>query len=171
MAATMVLGKAGFSRRLLCIYGQAGRRARSTTTQEGDRHAGWRTSNWSGCEQWGNLVVAEPESLPQLQETVLCAERIRPLGSGHSFTPLIANAAVPSATLLSLRRMPRHFSLDEHAQTVTVDAGTTYSELCAALSTTPFALSNLASLPHFSIAGAVSTGTHGWQAFSMPVSR
>lgn len=60
-----------------------------------------------------------------------------------------------------MRRMPRVCRLDEDAHTVTVDAGTTYSEVCSFLAGTRFALPNTASLPHFSVAGAVATGTHG----------
>jgi len=87
--------------------------------------------------------------------------RIRTLGSAHSFTPLIAASSKELAAILSLRRMPRICVLDAAAKRLTVDAGTTYSEVCAFLSSTPFALLNTASLPHFSVAGAVATGTHG----------
>jgi xylitol oxidase len=82
------------------------------------------------------------------------------VGSAHSFTPLVS-AESEGALLLSLRRMPRLCALDGKARTVTVDAGTTLSEVCAFLADTPYALPNTASLPHFSVAGAVATGTHG----------
>src|SRR5258708_34423891 len=52
-------------------------------------------------------------------------------------------------------------SLDPHAQTVAVGAGVPYGKLCPFPHTTGFALHNLASLPHISIAGACSTATHG----------
>jgi FAD/FMN-containing dehydrogenase len=52
-------------------------------------------------------------------------------------------------------------ALDASAGTVTVDAGITYGQLCPYLDSKGFALHNLASLPHISIAGACSTATHG----------
>lgn len=52
-------------------------------------------------------------------------------------------------------------ALDEEARTVTVDAGITYGQLCPWLDGKGFALHNLASLPHISVAGACSTATHG----------
>jgi xylitol oxidase len=52
-------------------------------------------------------------------------------------------------------------ALDANARTVTIDAGITYGQLCPYLDSKGFALHNLASLPHISIAGACSTATHG----------
>jgi xylitol oxidase len=52
-------------------------------------------------------------------------------------------------------------ALDPTARTVTVNAGMTYGQLCPYLHRKGFALHNLASLPHISIAGACSTATHG----------
>jgi alditol oxidase len=51
--------------------------------------------------------------------------------------------------------------LDEAARTVTVDANMTYGKLAPFLEQKGYGLHNLASLPHISVAGAVSTGTHG----------
>ena len=47
------------------------------------------------------------------------------------------------------------------ARTVTVESGLSYGQLCPSLDRDGFALHNLASLPHISIAGACATGTHG----------
>ncbi len=52
-------------------------------------------------------------------------------------------------------------ALSPEARTVTVDAGMTYGQLCPLLHSKGYALHNLASLPHISIAGAISTATHG----------
>jgi len=51
--------------------------------------------------------------------------------------------------------------LDPRASTVAVDAGITYGQLSPYLHSKGFALHNLASLPHISVAGACSTATHG----------
>jgi xylitol oxidase len=52
-------------------------------------------------------------------------------------------------------------ALDPEARTVTLNAGMTYGQLCPYLHSKGFALHNLASLPHISVAGACSTATHG----------
>ena len=57
--------------------------------------------------------------------------------------------------------MDKVVALDPVARTVTVDAGITYGLLAPYLHSKGFALHNLASLPHISVAGACSTATHG----------
>src|SRR5260370_7173563 len=61
---------------------------------------------------------------------------------------------------LSVKSMDEVVALEPDARTVTVDAGVTYGQLCPHLHNKGFALHNLASLPHISIAGACSTSTH-----------
>jgi len=63
--------------------------------------------------------------------------------------------------LLSLKAMDQDVALDPQARTVTVRAGMSYGQLCPFLDGEGFALHNLASLPHISIAGARSTATDG----------
>jgi FAD/FMN-containing dehydrogenase len=114
-------------------------------------------TNWAGNYSYSATRVHEPESLEQLREIVRNTPRLRVLGSRHSFNDI----ADTTGDLLSLRRMPRIFDLDAEAGTVTVDGGVRYGELCATLNSAGFALHNLASLPHISVAGACATGTHG----------
>ena len=57
--------------------------------------------------------------------------------------------------------MERVVALDPTSRTVTVEAGMSYGQLCPFLDQNGFALHNLASLPHISIAGACATATHG----------
>ena len=52
-------------------------------------------------------------------------------------------------------------ALDAERAAVTVEAGITYGQLCPYLHDKGFALHNLASLPHISVAGACATATHG----------
>src|SRR3982751_6391957 len=63
--------------------------------------------------------------------------------------------------VLSLREMNGIVGLDRAARTVTIEAGMSYGQLCPYLDQDGFALHNLASLPHISVAGACATGTHG----------
>ena len=63
--------------------------------------------------------------------------------------------------MISLAKMPAEIKIDPQAMSVRVSAGITYGALADVLQEAGFALHNLASLPHISVAGAVSTGTHG----------
>jgi xylitol oxidase len=92
----------------------------------------------------------------ELQELVAAAERVRVLGSRHSFTG-IADAD----ELVSLQELPGVVAVDHDAGTATCPGGFTYGELAAALEREGLAVHNLASLPHISVAGAVATATHG----------
>jgi alditol oxidase len=64
-------------------------------------------------------------------------------------------------TLMSLRHFNQVHLLDADRRTVTVGGGISYGELSRELYKSGWALQNLASLPHISVAGAVATGTHG----------
>lgn len=79
------------------------------------------------------------------------------LGSRHSFN----NIADTSEDLISLSHFNRVLELDREDQTVTVEPAVRYGELCPYLDREGFAIHNLASLPHISVAGACSTSTHG----------
>lgn len=112
--------------------------------------------NWAGNHTFGFREVFEPTSLEELQSVVADHRRIRPLGSRHSFTGLADGEA--AVTLTSL---PAPMTLDVEAGTVTCHGGSTFGAVAAFLAPHRLALHNLASLPHISVAGAVSTATHG----------
>ena len=92
-----------------------------------------------------------------MQDFVRKHNRFKVLGSRHCFND-IANS---KDEFLSLKAMDKVVSLDAKNRTVTVEAGMTYGQLCPHLDREGWALHNLASLPHISIAGACSTATHG----------
>lgn len=114
-------------------------------------------TNWAGNVAYGAAEIYFPGSVEQVQERVARSSKIRALGSRHSFN----RVADTDGALLSLEKMPRVFELNRDAQTVTVDGGVRYGELAKKLHAQGIALHNLASLPHISVAGAVSTATHG----------
>lgn len=121
--------------------------------------------NWAGNVTYRAERVARPAGVEELQELVSAAERVRALGSRHSFTDLTDTDGV-LVSLSQLRHEPADESthepaLDEAARTVTVAAGQDYGTVAAAIEARGWALANLASLPHISVAGAVATGTHG----------
>jgi xylitol oxidase len=114
-------------------------------------------TNWAGNYTYAAARLHEPETLEQLQEVVRSNPVLKVLGSRHSFNDI---ADTPGG-LLSLARMPRSVEVDAAAATVTVDGALRYGELCGILEAAGFALHNLASLPHISVAGACATATHG----------
>ena len=114
-------------------------------------------TNWAGNHTYGAVRLHEPKSVEQLQEIVRPERSLKVLGSRHSFNDI----ADTTGDLISLGLMPRRFELDRSAGTVTVDGAVRYGELCGPLDAAGFALHNLASLPHISVAGACATATHG----------
>lgn len=113
--------------------------------------------NWAGNIAYSTQIVRTPRTVAELQETVRKAAKVRGLGSRHSFNRI----ADTDVELISLRALERVVRIDKAARTVTIDGGITYGELCPILDREGFALHNLASLPHISVAGAVTTATHG----------
>lgn len=116
-----------------------------------------KLKNWAGNLEYETDRVYSPKSVEQVQEFVLKQSRLKVLGTRHCF-----NAIADSRhQFLSLKEMDKIVDLDPVARTVTVEGGLTYGRLCPTLDSKGWALHNLASLPHISIAGACATGTHG----------
>lgn len=113
--------------------------------------------NWAGNYAYAAKKILYPETVEQVQEIVAQAQKVRTLGSRHSFNGI---ADSPDC-LISLKNMPETLSFDSEKRTVTVAGGVKYGELGNAMQARGFALHNLASLPHISVAGACATATHG----------
>lgn len=113
--------------------------------------------NWAGNYGYQAAKMFHPASVAELQEVVAGAGKVRALGSRHSFNDIADTAG----TLVVLDRLDAGISIDAQAKTVSVSGGTRYGTLAAELQRHGFALHNLASLPHISVAGAVATATHG----------
>ena len=113
--------------------------------------------NWAGNYLYTANKIHYPETVEQVQELVKRVAKIRALGSRHSFNGI---ADSPDC-LISLQNMPSNISFDPENRTVTVAGGVKYGELGKAMHARGFALHNLASLPHISVAGACATATHG----------
>jgi len=79
------------------------------------------------------------------------------LGTGHSFNRI----ADTPGDLVSLAGLPAAVDIDAAAATVTTAGAIRYGELAVRLNAAGYALHNLGSLPHISVAGACATGTHG----------
>ena len=111
-------------------------------------------TNWAGNISFAS-TLERPQSVPELQQLVADSEKVRVLGTGHSFNRI----ADSTGTLISVADLPKVIDVGDGG--VTVSAGLRYGEITAALQSKGLALHNLGSLPHISVAGACSTGTHG----------
>lgn len=114
-------------------------------------------TNWAGNLTYGAARIHTPSSVEELQDVVARTGRIRALGSRHSFS----DVADTTGELVSVAGLPPQVDVDAAARTVTVAAGLRYGDLAEQLHRQGWALHNLGSLPHISVAGAVATATHG----------
>lgn len=116
-----------------------------------------KLKNWAGNVTFRAARVHRPASVAELRHLVARSRKARVLGSGHSFTDL----ADSPEDLIVLDGLPAVVELDTAAATVRVSAHLRYAELGRRLHAQGFAVHNLASLPHISIAGSCATATHG----------
>ncbi len=116
-----------------------------------------KLKNWAGNIEYSTSKVVYPSSTSQVQELVKKYSKLKVLGTRHCF-----NRIADSRDLFfSVKNMNKVVSLDTNNNSVTVEAGIKYGELAPSLHEKGYALHNLASLPHISVAGACTTATHG----------
>lgn len=113
--------------------------------------------NWAGNYTYSAARWHEPESVEQVQALVRRSQSVKVLGTRHAFNGI----ADTTDDMLSLARLDPLIVIDAAQHTVTVGGNVRYGHLCEALHRAGFALHNLASLPHISVAGACATATHG----------
>jgi alditol oxidase len=112
--------------------------------------------NWAGNLTYSTDRLHTPATVEEVRQVIKSCAKLRALGTRHSFNA-IADSTHDQISLLRLDQI----RLDEKARTVTVGAGVTYGVLAQWLHQHGYALHNLASLPHISVAGAIATATHG----------
>ena len=112
--------------------------------------------NWAGNITYSTDHVHSPASVEEVCAVVRSCAKLRALGTRHSFNTI----ADSKQNQISLKRLDE-ITIDDKAHTVTVGAGVAYGQLAPAIEARGFALHNLASLPHISVAGAIATATHG----------
>jgi FAD-linked oxidoreductase len=119
----------------------------------------WR--NWAGNQHCRPAAVERPQTEVELARVVKDAaaagRTVKAVGSGHSFT----DVACTSGVQVVLDRYDRVLSVDREAGTVTVQAGVTLARLNEALAARGLALPNLGDIAYQTVAGAISTSTHG----------
>lgn len=117
--------------------------------------------NWAGNE------IAHPTSIetPRTEEELISivrqaadrGEKVKVPGSGHSFTP----AAVTNGRLVRIEALQGIRSIDREKLHVRVGAGTTLNALNKMLAAEGLAMANLGDIAYQTVAGAISTSTHG----------
>ena len=120
-----------------------------------------RWSNWAGNQQTDTVLLSKPQTESELQQVVQSAQlsgrRVKAVGSGHSFTAI----AVSEEVLVDLSDYDEIVAIDKINQTVTVQSGIQLSKLNQALYENSLAMQNLGDIAYQTIAGAISTSTHG----------
>jgi alditol oxidase len=114
-------------------------------------------SNWARNLDYSAARLHRPAGVAQVQEIVASSERVKVVGSRHCFNDI----ADTTGDLVALDGLPPDVEIDERARVVWVPGGLRYSDLVPRLAARGYALHNLASLPHITVAGATATGTHG----------
>jgi L-gulono-1,4-lactone dehydrogenase len=119
----------------------------------------WR--NWAGDQSCCPAAVELPGSIEEISEALTRAaaqdRRVRVAGAGHSFSDI----ALTEGSQLNLERLTGVLDVDRSSGLVRVQAGITIRELNARLAEHGLALENLGDVDSQSIAGAISTATHG----------
>jgi alditol oxidase len=115
-----------------------------------------RSTNWAGNYTYRARELHTPTTVEDVRKIVESSEKVTALGTRHSFNGIADN----TANQISLQHLDQML-LDTKSRTVTVGAGVKYGEVAPYLDGHGYALHNLASLPHISVAGACATATHG----------
>ena len=120
-----------------------------------------RVFNWSRTQHCTPIAVAEPDSESELLELVREARAtgrtVKVMGARHSWSDI----AMSEGVLISLDRMQRVLEVDPEGLRVTVEAGIRLNRLNEELAARGLALPILGSVTEQSLAGVMSTGTHG----------
>ena len=114
-----------------------------------------RQHNWADNYTFSAAGSIAPPPVDEVRRLVARSSRVRAIGTRHSFNGI---ADLPG-DLIDLGDIDPGFAIDPERRTVTVGAGTSYGALASHLHRAGWALHNLASLPHISVAGAIATGT------------
>ena len=115
-----------------------------------------REINWGGNHTYRAPEVKHPNTIDDLRSIVRSSDQAAAIGTRHSF-----NAIGDADTIVDLSSLDEPVVFDEETGTVSLSPAMTYAQLSAELAIHGRGLPNLASLPHISVGGAISSGTHG----------
>jgi FAD-linked oxidoreductase len=107
------------------------------------------------------VIIEKPSSNAEvvalIKRAVNSQQRVKVVGSGHSFTGI----AVPDEVMVDLKRMNQILNVDHANGLITVQAGIVLSDLNAHLELHQLSMPNLGDVTYQTLAGALSTSTHG----------
>jgi FAD/FMN-containing dehydrogenase len=124
------------------------------------------TSNFT-FRNWAQSITCKPEKYCQpdtetdviqiVQQAIAQNKRVRTVGAGHSWAPLV----LTKDYLINLDKLTRYLQVVLPGGRVKVEAGFRLKNLIGRLREDNLGLRNIGSITEQSIAGAISTGTHG----------
>jgi len=118
-------------------------------------------TNWAGNQKSRPVIIEKPSSNAEvvalIKRAVNSQQRVKVVGSGHSFTGI----AVPDEVMVDLARMNQILNVDHANGLITVQAGIVLSDLNAHLELHQLSMPNLGDVTYQTLAGALSTSTHG----------
>ena len=118
-------------------------------------------SNWAGDQRCRPARVAAPRTVAELAEAIGAAaaagQKVSVAGSGHSFT----ETAMTDGTMIGVEALRGVLDADRSSGLVRVGGGTVLRQLNDSLAGLGLALENLGDIDAQTVAGAISTGTHG----------
>jgi FAD-linked oxidoreductase len=112
-------------------------------------------TNWAREQRCAPERIERPRSEEELVRAVRGARRVRVVGAGHSFTDI----ACTNGVMVDLAAMNR--VLGVKGEDVTVEAGITLRRLGEELAGRGLAMENQGDVDQQTLAGAISTATHG----------
>jgi xylitol oxidase len=113
--------------------------------------------NWAGSLTYGVDRVLRPRTVDEVRRYVAGHPVVKAIGTRHCFS----DVADSTGAHIDLGGLDVPMEVDRAAATVTLCAAARYGDFAPALHEAGFALPNLASLPHCSVAGSIATATHG----------
>jgi L-gulono-1,4-lactone dehydrogenase len=114
--------------------------------------------NWTDDQCFTPATIVRPCTTAELQRLIAEADGpVHLAGSGHSFSDIVAT----DGCLITLERMNRVLDIDRSSGVVKVEGGITLRALNGELAEHGLALENLGDIDRQTIAGAISTATHG----------
>ncbi len=117
--------------------------------------------NWAGTYRCSPTRIESPSTERQIvaivRSSVERGERVKVIGSGHSFTDI----ACTNGVMIRLDNYNQVLSVDRGAATVTAQSGITLLQLSEAIAHIGLAMENMGDIGYQTISGAISTATHG----------
>ncbi|WP_339017414.1 D-arabinono-1,4-lactone oxidase [Corynebacterium hesseae] len=114
-------------------------------------------SNWAGSVAAKPQEFVQPSRIDEIPGIISRSRSVRAVGAGHSFTPIAAG----EETMLNLDHVSGLVSVDKQRKRVRFLAGTRLRDVPRLLRPFGLALANQGDVDPQSLAGAISTSTHG----------